>query len=39
MLHFETTSEGYLKNLDDWNPEVANILASRQNITLTPAHW
>jgi len=39
MIDIETTSEGYLKNLSDWNPEIANILASRQNITLTPAHW
>ena len=31
--------EGYLEELADWTPEVANILAMRENISLTPAHW
>jgi len=38
-MHIETTDEGYLKNLADWTPEVAAILAQRQNITLTAEHW
>lgn len=35
----DLTNEGYLRNLQDWNPEVANELAKRQNITLTADHW
>ncbi len=31
--------EGYLTNLDDWNPDVAEALAKQAGITLTPAHW
>lgn len=31
--------EGYLKNLDDWNTEVANTLADGEAIALTEAHW
>jgi len=31
--------EGYLQNLSDWNREVANALASAENIALTEAHW
>ncbi|WP_211830544.1 TusE/DsrC/DsvC family sulfur relay protein [Kistimonas asteriae] len=31
--------EGYLKNLSDWSPEVAEALAQAAGITLTPAHW
>ena len=31
--------EGYLKNLNDWNPEVAEALARATGISLTPAHW
>ena len=38
-MEIETTDEGYLKNLADWTPEVANILAARQGIELTVEHW
>lgn len=38
-MDIETTEDGYLKNLADWTPEVAEILALRQNITLTAEHW
>ncbi|GAA4648172.1 TusE/DsrC/DsvC family sulfur relay protein [Kistimonas scapharcae] len=31
--------EGYLKNLNDWTPEVAEALAQKAVISLTPAHW
>jgi tRNA 2-thiouridine synthesizing protein E len=34
-----TDTEGYLLNLDDWNPQVANLIAAQEGITLTPAHW
>lgn len=31
--------DGFLQNLQDWNPEVANALAAQDGIELTPAHW
>lgn len=31
--------EGYLINLDEWNIEIANEIATQENILLTPAHW
>lgn len=44
MLEFagkqiETDKEGYLKNLQDWSPEVANQIALVENIELSDAHW
>lgn len=38
-IQFETTEDGFLKNLSDWNPQVAEVLAARQDISLTPEHW
>ncbi|ASP39780.1 sulfurtransferase TusE [Bacterioplanes sanyensis] len=35
----ELDSDGFLKNLDDWSPEVATELAQDEGIELTPAHW
>jgi tRNA 2-thiouridine synthesizing protein E len=32
-------SEGFLRNLSDWNPEVARQIAAAENVELTPAHW
>ncbi len=31
--------DGYLRNLHDWNTEVAAKLAESAHIDLTPAHW
>lgn len=31
--------EGYLVNLDDWNPEVASLLASDEQLVLTDQYW
>lgn len=31
--------DGYLTNLDDWSPLVANELAKQENIVLTKSHW
>ncbi|MEP4148090.1 MAG: TusE/DsrC/DsvC family sulfur relay protein [Halioglobus sp.] len=31
--------EGFLRNLDDWSPEVATLIAASEDIDLTPAHW
>jgi len=35
----ETTSQGFLVNMRDWNEMVAEQLAEVNKITLTPAHW
>ena len=32
-------TEGYLRELADWDETVAGALAQRQQITLKPAHW
>ena len=37
--HIPIDSEGYLKNLTDWEPQVAVALAQQENIILTEAHW
>ncbi len=39
MTGYTTDAEGYLKNLDDWNPDVARQIAEQEGIVLTPAHW
>jgi len=31
--------EGYLENLSDWSPEVAETLAAQEGRELTPEHW
>ncbi|QIL89111.1 TusE/DsrC/DsvC family sulfur relay protein [Microbulbifer sp. SH-1] len=31
--------EGFLRNLNDWNPQVAEALAAQENIVLTEDHW
>ncbi len=38
-MEIQTTADGYLKNLADWNEAIAIELATRQNITLTKEHW
>lgn len=35
----ETDSEGYLKNLADWSAELAEVIAQKEQITLSEAHW
>lgn len=34
-----TDAEGYLKNLQDWTPSIAETMAADDNISLTAAHW
>ena len=36
---FETDEEGYLSNLSDWEPGVADAMANADNQPLTEAHW
>lgn len=35
----ETDPQGYLKNVSDWNEEIAKLIAIKESITLTGAHW
>lgn len=35
----ETDAQGYLKNIDDWTPELAPIIAAGESIDLTDSHW
>jgi len=35
----ETTEQGFLVNMTDWNESIAVQLAQLNHITLTPAHW
>lgn len=37
--HLATTDEGFLEDVEAWSPAVAEWLAAREGITLTPAHW
>ena len=31
--------EGFLRDLQDWSPDVAEQIAARECLDLTPAHW
>lgn len=35
----DTDPQGYLVNLEDWNSDLANYLAEKDNLTLTDEHW
>ena len=35
----ETTPNGYLVNLEDWNEQVAQVIAEQEKIELTDKHW
>lgn len=35
----ETDEEGYLANLGDWEPAVAEFMAKQDNLLLTEEHW
>lgn len=34
-----TDEEGYLEDLNDWNPDVAEAIARQEGLELTEAHW
>jgi len=36
---FETDEEGYLVNLAEWEPGVAEIMAKQDDLPLTAEHW
>ena len=35
----ETDEEGYLSNLNEWEPEVATAMAKDEDVELTESHW
>jgi tRNA 2-thiouridine synthesizing protein E len=35
----ETTENGYLVSLDEWDREVAEAIAASEGLTLTQEHW
>jgi len=35
----ETTATGFLVNVEDWNEEVAAVIAKEEGIELTDQHW
>ncbi|MBI5026459.1 MAG: TusE/DsrC/DsvC family sulfur relay protein [Nitrospirae bacterium] len=36
---YEVDEDGYLQNLDDWSPELANFIAEKEGIQMSEAHW
>ena len=36
---YETDEEGYLANLADWNPEIADYMAKQDDCDLSENHW
>jgi tRNA 2-thiouridine synthesizing protein E len=36
---YETDEEGYLANLNDWEKEVATVMAKEEDIDLSEDHW
>ena len=43
-LHYQgktiaTDKDGYLINLSDWSPEIAELIAHDESISLSEAHW
>ncbi|MDF1761958.1 MAG: TusE/DsrC/DsvC family sulfur relay protein [Oleibacter sp.] len=39
MSELKVDKDGFLVNLDDWSPTVAEQLADAEGIVLTPNHW
>lgn len=35
----ETTPSGFLVNLEDWNKEIAQVIADEEGVALTEKHW
>lgn len=38
-LHIALDKDGFLLDLQDWSPAVAEALAEREGIALSPEHW
>jgi tRNA 2-thiouridine synthesizing protein E len=39
LAQVEVNAEGYLKNMNDWSPELAREIAAKENIELTEKHF
>jgi len=39
LVQTEVNNEGYLKNMNDWSPELASEIAAKENIQLTTRHF
>jgi TusE/DsrC/DsvC family sulfur relay protein len=39
LAQVEVNNEGYLKNMNDWTPELAREIAAKENIQLTDKHF
>ncbi|MBW5415092.1 MULTISPECIES: TusE/DsrC/DsvC family sulfur relay protein [Pseudomonas] len=39
MTALNVDKEGYLLDLEDWSVEIAEELALREDLSLTPEHW
>jgi dissimilatory sulfite reductase related protein len=35
----EHDEEGYLTDIGEWTPELAELIANAENIEMTPEHW
>ena len=35
----QTTETGFLVNLEDWNENIAKVIAEQEEIELTERHW
>ncbi len=35
----EVDQDGYLKNLQEWTPQIASAIALQENLQLTEDHW
>ncbi|MFA7429253.1 MAG: TusE/DsrC/DsvC family sulfur relay protein [Rhodospirillaceae bacterium] len=35
----EVDEEGYIINLDEWNEDLAGLLAESEGVNMTPEHW
>lgn len=38
-LSLETTADGFLRNAMSWDETIAQVLAEREGMVLSPAHW
>ena len=36
---FETTPNGFLENAEEWNEDLAKVIADEEGVTLTDKHW
>lgn len=39
LAEVEVNAEGYFKNMNDWTPELAHEMATKENIQLTDKHF